>query len=132
MQKLIKRAFVPALMTTAFLGAVLLPASPATARPNWARDIAVGAGTSVVTGAVGNTGSTVGNAATGAATGAAVSATHRTNALGSNRSAVSVVRDAGIGAATSVVTGKIIGNGSAGSNAIKGAAAGTLVNVTSR
>lgn len=41
-----------------------------------------------------------------------------------------LLRDIGIGAATNVVTGEIINNGSAVGNAVKGAATGAAVNAT--
>jgi hypothetical protein len=126
---MLKQAFLPGLIATSLISTLILPMHSAEARPRWVRDIAVGAGTSAATGAVMRNGSVLGNTLQGAAAGAAVSATQR---AGGNSSAVSVLRDASVGAATGIVTGEITGNGSVGANAVKGAAAGTLVNVTAR
>ena len=115
---------LPGLLATSVLGAVLLPAPPASA--DLLKEAAVGAASNVVTGAVLKNGTTVGNAVGGAAAGAAVSATHNR----SNGRVKSVVQDAAVGAVTNVVTGEVLRNGRTVDNAIGGAAAGVVVNVS--
>ena len=119
-----KFKLLPGLLATSVLGTTLLSASPASA--DLLKDAAVGAASNVVTGAVLKNGTTTGNAVGGAAAGAAVSATHNR----SNGRVASVVQDAAVGAVTNVVTGKVIRNGRTVDNAIGGAAAGVVVNVS--
>lgn len=124
MERKLTSKVISGLLATGFLGATLLPTKPATA--DVVKDAAVGAAANVVTGAVLKSGSTVGNAVGGAAAGAAVSATHNK----SNGRAASIVQDGAVGAAATVITGKILKNGKTLDNAVGGAAAGVVVNVS--
>jgi hypothetical protein len=132
MRNPLKSSLIPSVLVTSFAGASLLSIQPAVAEPNWVRDIGVGAAGSTVTGAVSGNGSVVGNAAQGAAAGAAVSGVRRAFGTKGQNALYGIPRDAAVGAAASVVTGKVVRNGSVGQNAVKGAVSGTAVNVLSR
>ncbi len=115
----IKAAILPAILATGIIAA----AKPANA--NLLHDLAVGAGTNVVSGLVFHNGSLVGNAVDGAATGAAVGAAH-----GTPHSRTSgLIQDSAVGAATNTAAGAVTGNGHTGKNALSGAADGVLLNI---
>ena len=127
--KRIQAPVLPGLLATTVIGVGLLPVQPAAALPDIVRDIGIGAATSVVTGVVTDNGSVVENAVGGAASGAAVSATRDVLDAEGDRSAGGIARDAGVGAAASVITGEVTNNGSILGNVIKGAATGALINI---
>ncbi|MBD0389517.1 MAG: hypothetical protein ICV54_24195, partial [Nostoc sp. C3-bin3] len=72
MNRILKRTLLPSLMAASLAGGTLVPAKPASA--DILRDIGVGAGAGVVSGAVRGRGSVLNNAVKGAAAGAAVNA----------------------------------------------------------
>lgn len=119
--------FLSGLFAASFIGATLLAAKPASADQNLLRDIGIGAATGVVTGTITNDDSALGNAANGAAAGAAVNVTR--DAWGNNPGQQNLPRDAGVGAAASTVTGVITNRDNPVSNAVNGAAAGTVIHL---
>jgi hypothetical protein len=129
MQKILRGALIPGFLTATLLGVTLLPIQPANARPRWARDIGIGAATGAAGGAVMGSGKPIRNGVNGAAAGAAVSATRRAVGPNGRSSRWGIIRDAGVGAAASVVTGKVTGAGSTGGNAVRGAATGAIINI---
>ena len=122
MSKLINSALIPVI--AGVLGLAWLPAKPASA--DLFKDAAVGAATNVVTGEILDNGKIVGNAVGGAAAGATVGATHN----GANSRTSSLVQDAAVGAAATMVTGGVFNNGTTLKNALGGAATGVVVNVS--
>jgi hypothetical protein len=127
MNRILKRTLLPGLMATSLVGVSLVSVKPAQADDNLVRDIGIGAGASVVTGAITGNHSTLNNAINGAAAGAAVNGTNRAFRSGTGHR--NLARDAGVGAAASTVTGEITGNHHPIRNAVGGAAAGGLINL---
>ena len=127
MNLFLKRLTLSSLAATSLASAALFAAQPAFAGDNLLRDLGIGAGTGAVTGTVTNNDSTLSNTINGAAAGAAVHTVHQ--ASDSNSGNGALVRDAGIGAAASALTGIITNRHNPVSNAANGAAAGALINV---
>ncbi|OUL24533.1 hypothetical protein [Nostoc sp. 106C] len=124
----LKRTLLPGLMAASLAGGTLVPAKPAAA--DMLRDIGIGAGAGVVTGAVRGNGAVINNAIKGAAAGAAVHAVHGTRKQARNRRVGNLGQDVGVGAAASTATGLILhGTKNPGGDAIDGAAAGAAINV---
>ena len=122
---LLKPIVASVMAATSFATVAIAPAAMALP-DNLLRDTVIGAGTNAAVGGLTNNGNLLENAVGGAAAGAAVSATHNPN----NDGIGGVVQDAAVGAAASAVTGALLNNGSAGNNAIGGAATGVLINVS--
>ncbi len=108
-------------LATLALGSVMATPSSAQLDNLGLENIGIGAGASVVTGAVLGDGLDLDDAIGGAAAAAAV------DVIGGDES--SVVEDAAIGAATTAVVGTILNDDSLWENAIQGGAAGALINI---
>ncbi|MBD2203199.1 hypothetical protein H6G33_17345 [Calothrix sp. FACHB-1219] len=127
MNPILKRTILPGLMAASLAGGTLVPAQPASA--DILKDIGIGAGAGVVSGAVRGRGSVVNNAIKGAAAGAAVNAVHGTRRQARNRRVGNLGQDMGVGAAASTVTGIILhGTKDTLGDAVDGAAAGAAIN----
>ncbi len=127
MNRIFKRLLIPNLLAASFVGVSLVPAQPASAGEKIGRDIAVGAGAGVVSGAIRGRGSFLNNAVKGAAAGAAVNAV---NSGRRNPQKRNIAVDAGTGAAASTAAGAILrGNKDTLGDAVDGAAAGAVIHI---
>ncbi len=128
MNRILKRAILPALVATSLVGANIAAVKPASADQRLIHDIGVGAGGGAAAGLVTNRRHTWRNAVNGAAAGAAV---HAVNHGGRHKSR-NVARDAAVGAAAGTAAGLLTDRKHTWRNAVNGAAAGTAVNVLGR
>lgn len=122
----LKRALIPGVLATSLVGGTFLSAKPASADQNFLRDIGIGAATGVVSGVV--TGhSVLPNAVNGAAAGAAVNQSR--DLLTRKGERPSLLKDAGVGAATGAVAGQVVNRHHTIRNTANGAAVGAVINV---
>lgn len=135
MQNILKRAFLPSLMAASLTSISLIPAQPAAADDRVLNNAAIGAGASVITGAITGCGSVLNNAVTGAAAGAAVNGANGLRTRSDRRvNGRSILRDAGVGAGAGIAAGAITGGCRRNvlKNGLNGAAAGTAVHLLDR
>jgi uncharacterized protein YfiM (DUF2279 family) len=124
-----RKALIAILITANLTGIGLITSSSAKADNHILRDVGIGAGTGVVSGAIRNRGSVFHHAIKGAAAGAAVNGANGLRKK-RNRKHRNLVQDVGVGAGASVLTGRVIhGGGHTLGDAVDGAAVGGAIHL---
>lgn len=123
MHLILRRTFLPTLMTASILGVSLLATRPASADDRVLQDAGIGAAAGAVTGIIRGD-SIFKNAVNGAAAGAAVNAVHGSRKNRRNRN---FLQDVGAGAVGGTVSGAVTNRRHPGRNAVTGAAAGAAI-----
>ncbi|MCW5317264.1 hypothetical protein GTQ43_26705 [Nostoc sp. KVJ3] len=121
--------FLSSLMAVSLVSVSLVPAQKASADEHILRDVGIGAGAGVVSGAVRRRGSLLNNAIKGAAAGAAVNGVNSTRSR-YHRKHRNLGQDVGVGAAASTVTGAVTRGGKDTlGDAVDGAVAGAAIHL---
>ncbi len=124
-----KRTVISSFLAASLASITLIPTKPAAADDQIIRDVGIGVGVGVVSGAVRRRGSLLHNAVKGAAAGAAVNAVNGTRNR-YHRKHRNLGQDVGVGAAASTATGAVLHGGKDTlGDAVDGAATGAVIHV---